>query len=155
MCVCVSFSPSLSVCVCARVCGCVRVRTCMFLCVFLYLSFSLCVCVSCTQRSGLMSTGGCHTPLPLLINWLVVDVFGALSVYPQPPHPPFFWQLSFNHLFLMHGVCMSPGRVLTAAFLLHVFSPSCSLSLLNIMFSLYSSSFICCLVLYEVMTDNI
>lgn len=103
-CACIGLS-AMCVCVCLWVRVCVRGWVCV------------CAHIGCSQRSGLMSTGCCHTPLPLLINWLVVDVFGALSSYPccfSPP--PFFWQLSFNHFFVERRV-HKPAPVITAAIL--------------------------------------
>lgn len=68
---------------CARVRMCLRLSPRVYARVCLLMSLSVCVDIGCSQRSGLMSTGCCHTSLPLLINWLLVaDVFGALSSYP-------------------------------------------------------------------------
>lgn len=75
--------------------------------------------IGCSRRSGLMSTGCCHTPLPLLINWLLVAVWCIVkrpppsTPTPPPVHPPvfflpspqslltlLFWQQSFKHFFV-------------------------------------------------------
>lgn len=72
-----------------------------------YLPTSLCACVDigCSQRSGLMSTGCCHTSLPLLINWLlVVDVFGALSSCPYTYPSPHFSIIFCNNIELQ-AIC--------------------------------------------------
>lgn len=117
---------------------------CMHELVLLDVCVRVCVDIGCSQRSGLMSTGCCYTPLPLLINWLVVDVFGALSSYPEPFSLPLFWQLPFNHFFVEHGECTSPGTVITTAILDSSPPPTGSFAPPFFLLFLLISSFCCC-----------